>query len=242
MLVFIAFIILTPLNIWATAFTNNPKITDTDIRIGLAQIFVEAAGVIAFVLVAWEFYQAQHEPELTLWMAPETDSKDTEKPTNILKNGKPSYEHYLFKFRLLLRNDGQVAARWIKISIEIKDKRPNNDERPATGGLGRIFDAAPGKWNPGDTGLPAGHHQHRSYIFQGADEFISYPNPQAKRPELLNKWNPTLEHIGDLWYMMPVAKNEADRPNEITLLYSIQSHNSSVLEQTELRFHLDPNT
>jgi hypothetical protein len=114
-------------------------LTGANERLSLAQLLIGGASLATLMLAAWEFRQSQRSPKLRLRMADLTGDKliDTKAVSYELRlkeelkrvheanceNGTVA-KYYLFEVALLLENLGNAAAKWIKISVEVKDSRP----------------------------------------------------------------------------------------------------------------------
>ena len=147
-------------------------------RLAFASILIEVAAVVAFTLAAVEFYLSQRGPDLLIVVA--GGNKRTPSRVTWVRP-IPMTGRHVFGFGVLLENRGPVAARWIKVRIQVQMiegmQTPRLEHLDYRGG------SITGDWESPSMGL--------STTFFGNDGFVSYP--RRKRVPFLTDW---LDNLG----------------------------------------------
>lgn len=145
--------------------------------IGYSQLIIEIANLAALIFAAWEFIKSRQKPDVKVWLHPVEGTTDIGEPSKLsgtswvysgISNRKGIL--YGFKFRVLLGNEGNAAAKYVKITMSLGDR--SGEEVGSYTGLHfqRLSeDPAAGHW------VPRFRNQDKPmHVFHGGDDFIAY--------------------------------------------------------------------
>jgi hypothetical protein len=181
-------------------------------RIGLAQLTMEFAGVMAILLAIWEFIQTQRKPKLRL-LIKDKNSELTNPSIRINTSTLDERVHLHF----YVENIGNRLARWVNINIE--NRNEHNSLYKDTEKL------ASGKW------LDPERRVKKIHTFHGGDSFIAYSKDSKSKNGLL-----FLEYIGAFTFLTgKYDENTNDNNGKVFLYYSIKADGYSIFnEQLEI--------
>ena len=176
-------------------------------RIGLAQLVIETAGLVAVGFAVWEFSKAQRRPKLDLWLSIHEPSNSLFSPTKELTDKLHRPSSHRFRFHIVLENYGKSIARWVKGSLVLTEpgnniqchfKLASNDSQKF--------------WDP-PQGDPSWLHK-----FDGRESFIIYSEERGEKHRFGE-----CELLGTFEISVADFDGNALRLQELTIHYSIKA-------------------
>lgn len=188
-------------------------------RIGLAQLVIESAGLVAIGFAVWEFNKANSSSEIKLYIS---DKEKLYFSTGgfhhpVIEGTKDITTH----FSLWLDNIGRKEARFIKVKLHISVIADVNIDVILHRSTNPLIEKWAKKADP--PGIV--------YAFNGGEDFILYNRP--KQVKLLHEW---IEEIGHFELKLSSRSDYSLSNLSFPILYFVQTDNFAYEGSLEFTF------